>query len=460
MLCNCESHFPIKITTAGAFARTHLHLSFKMRIEVTALTVRQFSEKLTFYQDHMERCLLPFWEKALDHENGGVYTCFDNSGEHLISKDKFTWSQGRFLWLWSRLAAMFQTGMLNGDADAYVRHAKKTFSFIERHAFLENGNCAFLLSETGEKKEPVPGQGYDTSFYADCFVIMGYSEYARLTGDRSVYNRALEQYDQLTKRLEAGTVRSEPYPVPDGCEAHGYSMIMLNVSQELADTAELKNWPHAQRLRQRSQDYLCKIMNTFMDEQGRVREVLPLNSENDELVNSILVRHLNPGHTIECMWFVMAEAEKTGNKKIIELAVKAIKKAFELGWDDEHGGLFRYVDLEGGKPDGQAVGGPFEQLVTDTWDTKLWWPHSEALYSTLLGWLLTKDEDMLRLHHQVHDYAFRTFPHSDPSIGEWIQIRSRAGEPMNSVVALPVKDPYHILRNLMLCVERLQSMQR
>ena len=70
MLCNCESHFPIKITTAGAFARTHLHLSFKMRIEVTALTVRQFSEKLTFYQDHMERCLLPFWEKALDHENG------------------------------------------------------------------------------------------------------------------------------------------------------------------------------------------------------------------------------------------------------------------------------------------------------------------------------------------------------------------------------------------------------
>ena len=32
-------------------------------------------------------------------------------------------------------------------------------------------------------------------------------------------------------------------------------------------------------------------------------------------------------------------------------------------------------------------------------------------------------------------------------IGEWIQIGNRQGEPMEKVVALPVKDPFHIIRN-------------
>jgi N-acylglucosamine 2-epimerase len=43
----------------------------------------------------------------------------------------------------------------------------------------------------------------------------------------------------------------------------------------------------------------------------------------------------------------------------------------------------------------------------------------------------------------------RTFPHPDPAVGEWIQIRDRAGRPLEQVVALPVKDPYHIARNLL-----------
>lgn len=419
------------------------------------LNQQQLAEQLQFYTDHIQQQLLPFWEKALDRKNGGIYTCFDNQGDNLISKDKFTWSQGRFLWLWSRLASLFHKGTLAGDAEDYLEQARRTYDFLEKHAFLPNGHVAFLLSETGEKKEPVPGQGYDTSFYADCFVILGYSEFARVSGDLTVFERALKQYDQLVQRLEAGEVRSEPYPVPDGYEAHGYTMIMLNTTQELADTAEIKGWPHADRLRQQSVRYMDKIMNHFMDKSYRVREVMSLSDAGR--ADTILARHLNPGHTIECMWFVMAEAEKTGKKEVIEQAVEVTETAFAMGWDAQYGGLLRYIDLEGGKPDGEVLGGPFEELVANTWDTKLWWPHSEAVYTSLLGYALTKDERMLERYNQVHDYTFRTFPNPNQSVGEWIQIRNRNGEPMNSVVALPVKDPYHILRNLLLCVELLQQ---
>jgi N-acylglucosamine 2-epimerase len=53
----------------------------------------------------------------------------------------------------------------------------------------------------------------------------------------------------------------------------------------------------------------------------------------------------------------------------------------------------------------------------------------------------------------VWDYSFRVFPQPDPAVGEWIQIRDRRGQPLERVVALPVKDPYHIARNLIQVLE-------
>jgi len=57
-----------------------------------------------FYRDHLEQQLLPFWQRAADTEYGGVYTCFSNDGSALTATDKYTGSQGRFVWLWSRIA--------------------------------------------------------------------------------------------------------------------------------------------------------------------------------------------------------------------------------------------------------------------------------------------------------------------------------------------------------------------
>ena len=51
------------------------------------------------------------------------------------------------------------------------------------------------------------------------------------------------------------------------------------------------------------------------------------------------------------------------------------------------------------------------------------------------------------------DYAatFSTFPNKE--LGEWVQIRQRDGSPQDKLVALPVKDPFHILRDFIKVVE-------
>jgi N-acylglucosamine 2-epimerase len=195
-------------------------------------------------------------------------------------------------------------------------------------------------------------------------------------------------------------------------------------------------------------------LDHFVLPSGLTAELLPLA---DSLGSTLLARHFNPGHAIECMWFILNEAQRAGDSVMTERAQSVILASVEAGWDPVHGGLFRFIDRDGGRPRGELIGGRYETLVVDTWDVKLWWPHSEALYSTLLAYSLTRDARAMRAYQKVHEYTFKTFPNPDPRVREWIQIRNRSGDPVEQVVALPVKDPYHILRNMLLIVDLLAT---
>lgn len=150
---------------------------------------------------------------------------------------------------------------------------------------------------------------------------------------------------------------------------------------------------------------------------------------------------------------LLSVAVREGRADRLARASQAVRFAFERGWDDVHGGLLHFVDADGGPPVGAEGNSIYERSVRGTWDTKLWWVHSEALYASLLCYRYTGDAAVREWFERTWEYTFRTFPHPDVSIGEWIQIRDRRGSPLDRVVALPVKDPYHITRNLIQIVE-------
>ncbi|MFB6465406.1 AGE family epimerase/isomerase [Cytobacillus sp. Hz8] len=408
---------------------------------------------LDFYKEHLEKVLLPFWKLAVDKDNGGVFTCFNNTGGQLISHDKYTWSQGRYIWIWSRIARLCEKGLINDSPQFYIDQAKKTVDFLWEHAILPNGHCAFILTKDGTPKESQPGAGYDTSFYADCFVIVGFSEYARATGDIETLNKALQIYDTVKRRVRSHNFRSEPYPIPVGLEAHSVPMILLNVSQELLEGLKTVNHNWESEIKKDCEYFADQILNKFRLEDGRIAEMTNINTE--QYNDTILMRHFNPGHTIEDMWFLIHLSFQLDKPEWIDLAVESIQKALELGWDEQYGGLLRFVDREGGQPRGKVSGVPYEKLIVDTWDTKLWWPHSEALYGTLLAKRLTDDSNWDAWYQTMHNYIFNTFPNPNKIIGEWIQIRDRKGNPINKLVALPVKDPFHIIRDVLLIIELL-----
>ncbi len=407
------------------------------------------------YKTHFLETLLPFWDKAVDRVHGGIYTCFSNDGRQLISQNKYTWSQGRYLWMWGRIIRLAERGILPMDTQVLREDLSRSAHFLLKHVFMENGHCAYCLSEAGQMIEDPPGAGYDNSIFADCFVVLGLSEYASLVSDQPTLEKALATFDNIRDRLQMGTPRSDPYPTPEGFTPYSFHMIMVNISQELASALAHFNHPRALELAHYCQDYVIESLALFRTKNGRMIEMLPADPADQDC---LLYRHLTPGHTLEGLWFMQHAAEQLG-MDVLAPCLETLRLTWQLGWDTEYGGLLRYVDHLGGKPQGRYLGNNYENLILETWDTKLWWPHSEALYSLLLFSVRANDTELFASFAKMQDYIFKTFPHPDPEVGEWIQIRDRTGAPLNKQVALPVKDPFHVVRNILAIIELLHDPQ-
>jgi N-acylglucosamine 2-epimerase len=139
-----------------------------------------------------------------------------------------------------------------------------------------------------------------------------------------------------------------------------------------------------------------------------------------------------PGHAIESMWFIMEWALGKNDRATIRRAAEVLRRHLEVGWDTEFGGIFLGIDADGGTP------------FLPHADKKIWWVHTEALYALLLAHRLTGEPWCLEWYRRVHDWSFSHFPLAQP--GEWRQRLDRQGRPVSEVVALPVKDPFHLPR--------------
>ena len=406
--------------------------------------------ELEFYKKCLYDDVLPFWEKySPDLEFGGVFTCFSNNGAELLSEDKYIWSQGRMLWTLSRI---LKRGEIDESRLSMLRAlADKTAEFLMNNCLLENGNCVFLTDRNGAHK--LSGGVLDASFYADCFVILGVSEYASYKKDYDALAFALELYLHTRERVESGNFRTDPYPVPRGYRTHGITMILTNTARTVANALADLCHPDAEKIAKQAYTYACDTLDSFTDGNDILHEMVRTDGTFD--TESQIGRYVNPGHTIEDCWFMEDEWSRFGDKERHEKTVRVLKNALRLGWDEEYSGVRLFADMEGGDPRG-TIPDPTEPMVKKTSDdngSKLWWVHSESLYSTLL---FGDDPEIAAWYPKIKEYTFKTFPNRENDRGEWIQIRARDGSPENRIVALPVKDPFHIMRNYLLIIEYLE----
>jgi N-acylglucosamine 2-epimerase len=373
------------------------------------------------YKELLLDGVVPFWARyGVDAQHGGVLSCMQEDGKP-VSGDKYIWSQARWVWTCSALYNRIE------KRPEFLDWARSTIRFLLQHGRDENGYWVYHTTREGKILEGA------TSIYADCFVVYGLSEYCRAVPDASLLAVARETFASIQRRVEdPGFAETAPYKLPPNRRAHGVPMILTEVAGELARTTKDPAFARA------ADDYASRVLRHVRPERRCLLEFLDRDYHEVPPTEGTFVM---PGHAIESMWFMMHRALANGNRRLLRDAVQVLLWHLEKGWDKTHGGLFLGIDAEGGLP------------FLPHSDTKVWWPHTESLYALLLAHALLQEKECEVWFDRVYEWAFEHF--MMPEAGEWRQRLDRTGKPITTVVALPVKDPFHLPRALILSLEQL-----
>lgn len=380
-----------------------------------------------FLRGHLLDKVVPFWLRHAVDGAGGLNTCIEDDGT-LVSRNKYLWSQWRAVWVFSKLYNRIERNR------QWLDLAEQIQQFATRHGWDEAFGGWRL--EVGHDGRVLRGC---ESIYVDAFAIYGLAELAKASGREEPLDLARMTAESVLPRLAEphDRIPHAPYPIPLGARVHGLPMIFSLVFWELGTLLGEPRYQDAA---------LAMSDDVFEHFVRRDRDLLleRIASDNGEYPPP-LGTTVVPGHVIEDMWFQIHIARDTGNAARIAEACRLMKRHVELGWDDEFGGLFLAVDAGGAR-----------EVGWNHHDAKIWWPHTEALYALLLAYEHTRDREFLDWYAKMHDYSFRHFPVADH--GEWTQNLGRDGKPIRDTVCLPVKDPFHLPRALICCLEVLDRL--
>lgn len=375
-------------------------------------------------REELNRCA-DFWlTHGWDHENGGVYTCLDRWG-NIYSTDKSVWMQGRCAWTYSWLCHLY------GKKTEWMAFAKSCLDFMEAHCINRAKGNRMYFTVTAEGK-PLRQRRY---FFSESFYAIANAEYYGLTGEQVYLDRARFAYDlywKLYQGLMEDPVGMGPKTIPETRtgRALGNPMIYLNICSVLrrVDPA------HTEEYDARSQQCVEEIFKYHRkpDMHCTLENVGPDGEFRGSVTEGRIV---NPGHDIECTWFLMEYANHKGDKELHKQAEAIFNDAINAGWDKEYGGLLYFIDCKGLPPEA------YEH------DMKLWWPHNEILISSLMAYRDTGDEKYYEWFCKTLDYCKAVF--ADPENGEWYGYLRRDGKPtMPSTKGSTFKGPFHLPRCL------------
>lgn len=370
------------------------------------------------YKNTLLDDVIPFWEKySIDDQEGGYFSCLNRDGA-VYDTDKFTWLQARQVWTFSMLYNRVE------KRKKWLKIANHGYQFLKQHGRDKDGNWYFSLNQQGE---PLI-QPYN--IFSDCFAALGFYQYSVASDNEEARNIAIQTYQNILSRQNNPKGQYEK-SVPGTRPLKGFALPMilsiLNLEmQEVLDKRQV----------QQSMDHcIQEITEVFWDKEKKIihEHVLQDGSYSDSYEG----RLVNPGHGIEAMWFLMEIARKRNDQELIEKAVQMMLDLLNYGWDEEHGGIFYFLDAKGHPP------------LQLEWNQKLWWVHLETLIALSKGYLLTGDEKCWKWYQKVHDYSWTRFP--DPEYGEWFGYLNRGGEPHTKLKGSKWKGCFHVPRALYEC---------
>ncbi len=367
------------------------------------------------YKTELLDSILPFWMKhSVDQQNGGFFTCLDQFGQ-VYDTDKFIWLQGRQVWCFAYMYNNIE------KKQEWLDIAKHGADFLIKHGRDEEGNWYFSLTEEGK---PLV-QPYN--IFSDCFATMAFAALDKASPSDEYKKIALTTFNNIIARRQNTKGKyNKNFPGTRSLKNFSLPMILCNLS------LELEHIIGKEKVNELVPDIIHEVMEVFY--QPKLGLVLENVNIDGSFADCFEGRLMNPGHTIEAMWFIMDLGIRLNDRSLIDKAVTIMLNTLEYGWDKEYGGIFYFLDIQGHPP---------QQLE---WDQKLWWVHVEALVALAKGFQHTGDMRCKEWFDKVHDYTWSHF--KDQQYGEWFGYLNRRGEVLLPLKGGKWKGCFHIPRSL------------
>lgn len=385
-------------------------------------------ESLTgLYRDTLLDNIVPFWLKnGLDSKHGGIMTCLDRDGS-LVDDDKSVWFQGRAGWLFATLYNDVE------PREEWLEAAQSCVNFIENHCIDTDGRLYFQVTRDGR---PIRKRRY---VYSEAFAAIAHAAMYRATAQEKHKLRARELFDIYLDW--SFTPERMPSKFADTRPMIGLAprMIAIMTAQELRKNLIDHN------LDPLIDQMIREIGQYFMHPE--LEAVLESVAPDGSFVNHADGRILNPGHALECAWFILEESRLRGGiPEYTQMGLTILDWMWKWGWDETHGGILYFRDV-------------LNKPVQEYWhDMKFWWPHNEAIIATLLAFNLTGEPKYAEWHRAVHDWSFRHF--SDPEHGEWYGYLHRDGSVSQPSKGTLWKGPFHLPRMLLQCWQIMERLEK
>lgn len=389
------------------------------------MDARRIEGLIATYRDGLLNDTIPFWTKhSVDREHGGFLTFLDRDGS-LFGTDKPVWLQGRIVWVFSKL---YNTVEKRAEWLDLARHG---LDFLLRHCFDTDGRAFFLVTRDGR---PLRKRRY---VFSEVFASMGLAEFAKASGEDWARQKAADVFDLLMRyHTTPGLLEPKQIPGTRPMKSHAMPMILLATAQVIRQVDDRPIYDET------IDGSLHEVFDHFC--KPELKALLENVGPNGEVLEGPEGRSVLPGHAIETAWFIMEEGRHRNDRQLIEKALPILEWSLDWGWDEEFGGLLYYNDIQG------------RPCTQYEWDMKLWWPHTEALYATLLAHHLTGDAKWANWYDKLHEYTFSHFP--DPEYGEWFGYLHRDGTVSHRMKGNLWKGPYHLSRMQMQCWKLLEQM--
>ncbi len=390
-------------------------------------------EKLLGYKAKFEKELFDscakFWlDHGRDTVNGGVINCLDRYGS-IYSQDKSVWMQGRTAWTFAKLCNTF------GYRTEWAEFSKSCLDFIEAHCIDTDGRMYFTVTRDGR---PLRKRRY---WFSESFYIIACAEYYMLSKEERYLGIAKKYFDFIYSiyrdhSADPYHITPKSYAETRAVKSLAEPMILLNVCSILNQAEPSEKYDGILHLL--TDDIKC----FYKSELGALLE--SISEDNEYISDSSSGRIVNPGHCIECSWFLLDEAIRSSDSSLTEFSETVFNSAIALGWDEEYGGILYFKDVEG-KP-----------VEAYEHDMKLWWPHNEAIIASLKLFLKTEKREYLEWFEKCTEYAFDHF--SDPEYGEWLGYLRRDGAATEPPCkGHTYKGAFHVMRMLIICVDMLNK---